>query len=203
MIPVKVHSVATDSSEKNYFAVLTARLEGEDRWIPVQLGAAEAVSIATEINEDSSEKPGSHDLITRFVDEMGGTISSVDLVGGNDGVAASVGLETPDDGHIELSARPSDALALAVRSDVTVSVEEELMRESSADFEETFEDVHPSGEVTKLRQQLSEAIGTENYERAAELKSKIQAAKRRHEESLNLNSDLEDELEEAYRGEGD
>jgi bifunctional DNase/RNase len=195
--------VATDSSRKNYFAVLTARLEGEDRWIPVQLGASEAVSIATEINEESSERPGSHDLITRSIEEMGATISSVDLKSGDEGVSASVRLETPDQCQTEVRARPSDALALAVRSDVTVSVEEELMLESSADFEETFEDVHPSGEVTKLRQQLSAAIGDEDYERAAELKTEIQAAKRRHEESLNLGSDLEEELEQAYRGDED
>lgn len=203
MIPVQVHSVATDSSQKNYFAVLTARLEGEDRWFPVQLGAAEAVSIATEINEESPERPGSHDLIAQFVEEMGGTISSVDLESGEEGVRASVRMLTPDDEETEVSARPSDALALAVRSDVTVSVEEELMRESSADFEDTFDNVHPSGEVTKLRQELSEAIGQENYERAAELKTKIQAAKRRHEESLNLQEDLDAELEEAYRGNED
>ncbi len=200
MIPVQVHSVATDSSQKNYFAVLTARLEGENRWIPVQLGAAEAVSIATEINEDSSEQPGTHDLILRFLKEMGGTISSVELESGDEGVSAFVGLATSDQRETEITARPSDALALAVRSDVTVAVEEELMRESSADFEETFEDVHPSSEVTKLRQRLSEAIGDENYERAADLKTKIQAAKRRHEESLNLTADLEEELKQAYRG---
>lgn len=198
MIPVDVHSVATDSSQKHYFAVLTARVEGEDRWFPVQLGAAEAVSIATEINESDPDRPGSHDLITRSIDEVGGSVEAITLEGEDDQVRANVHLESGSGSESSVEARPSDALAIAVRSGVEVTVDEQLMRESSANFEEYFRDAHPSQEVTELRRDLRQAVENEEYERAAKLKPEIQAAMRRHEESLNLEDRIEHELEEAF-----
>ena len=198
MIPVDVHSVATDSSQKHYFAVLTARMDGEDRWFPVQLGAAEAVSIATEINETESDRPGSHDLITRSVDEVGGSVREITLRREDEEVTATVNLETVEGSNSSVEARPSDALAIAVRADVGVRVDEELLRDSSANFEDYFQHAHPSQEVTALRKDLQRAVENENYERASELKTEIQAAMRRHEESLNLEGRIDDELEAAF-----
>lgn len=201
MIPVDVHSVATDSSQKHYFAVLTARMDGEDRWLPVQLGAAEAVSIATEINETEPDRPGSHDLITRSIEEVGGSVQEITLRREDDDVQANICLKSVGGTESSIEARPSDALAIAVRSGVDVTVEEDLLRESSANFEEYFQHAHPSQEVTELRKDLQEAVESENYERASELKNELQSAKRRHEESMNLEGRIDEELETAF-GEG-
>jgi bifunctional DNase/RNase len=203
MINAEIHSVATDSDQQNFFAVLTANQNGEDRWMPIRLGAAEAVSIATEINDESQQRPGSHDLITRLVDELGGRVDGVSLKRTDEDVASTIEIiqEDEEDDNVDsvtLDARPSDALAVAVRLGTDISVDEELLRETSRRFEGNLNNAHPSSEVTRLQYELEEAIEAENYERASELKSEIQSAMRRHEESMDLEDDLEDNLESSY-----
>jgi bifunctional DNase/RNase len=206
MINAEIHSVATDSEQQNFFAVLTANQNGEDRWMPIRLGAAEAVSIATEINDESQQRPGSHDLITRLVDELGGRVDGVRLEQTNDDVASTIeivqGDEADEDSDpVVLDARPSDALAVAVRLGTEISVDEQLLRETSRRFEGNLKNAHPSSEVTQLQYEMQEAVEAEDYERASELKNEIQSAMRRHEESMDLEEDLEDSLESSFEPE--
>lgn len=198
MISVNVHSVATDSSQKNYFAVLTAELDGEDRWLPVRLGAAEAVSIATEINDSTHKRPGSHDLISRIIETLEGSVETIKISPGEDSMDSDITISDQEGEEFQLSARASDAVAIAVRSEAELVVSEDIIESTSEPFGERFDEAHPSKEVTRLRHQMDEAIEEEDYERAAELKPKIQAAMRQHDESLNLEEDLGEELESAF-----
>lgn len=200
MIPVNVHSVATDESQKHYFAVLKAENSDSDRWLPVRLGAAEAVSIATEINETGHNRPVSHDLITRSIHELGGTVERIRIDQSDDELTSTIDIVTESDGNLGVDARPSDALAVAVRTDVEVVVPEDLLGEWSGDLEEQVQGAHPSSEVTRLQGKLRKAVENEDYERAAELKPEIQSAIRRYEESVELDDDVENDLESAYRG---
>jgi hypothetical protein len=197
VISAEIHSVATDSSQKNFFAVLTANKNGEDRWLPVRLGAAEAVSIATEINDQQQQRPGSHDLIAKFIRELGGEINRIEINRKDGELESTVEIST-EDGSFSLEARPSDALAVAVRLNTDISVDENLLRESSGQFEEYFENVHPSSEVTQLQYELKKAVEQEDYERAAELRNEIQSAMRKYDESMDLKDEIEAELESAF-----
>lgn len=202
MIPVKVHSVATDASEDRFFAVLASEGQSEERWLPVQIGASEAVSIASELNEEGTERPGTHDLITETIGRLGVTVDRVVIERGDENVEATLYLNDEEQG-VTLDARPSDALAVGVRTNAELTVSEELMQQaskSSSYFEDQFANAHPSSEVTQLQYELEQAIAEEDFERAAELKQEIQSAARRYEESTDLDETIEEELEEAYRG---
>lgn len=203
MIPVKVHSVATDASEDRFFAVLASEGQSEERWLPVQIGASEAVSIATELNEEGNQRPGTHDLVKETIDRLGVTVDRIVIEQGDEEVEATLFLNGDDEGEMTLDARPSDALAVGVRTDAELTVSETLMQQaskSSSYFEDQFQNAHPSSEVTQLQYELEQAIADEDFERAAELKQEIQSAARRYEESIDLDEEIEQELEKAYRG---
>lgn len=203
MIPVKVHSVATDASEDRFFAVLASEGQTEERWLPVQIGASEAVSIASELNEEGTERPGTHDLITETIDRLGVTVDRIVIERGDEDVEATLYMNGDEDGEMSFDARPSDALAVGVRTNAELTVSEQLMQRASRSseyFEDQFANAHPSSEVTQLQYELEQAIEEEDFERAAELKQEIQSAARRYEESTDLSEEIEEELENAYRG---
>ncbi|MFB6356531.1 MAG: bifunctional nuclease family protein, partial [bacterium] len=77
MIPVRVDNVAVDESRENFFVILTS--EEKDGMLPVSVGAREAVSIATEMNDRPQERPGTHDLLDTLTRELDGEIESVDI----------------------------------------------------------------------------------------------------------------------------
>lgn len=202
MIPVKVHSVATDESEDRFYAVLASEDQPEERWLPLQIGPSEAVSIASELNEQETERPGTHDLIRKTIEQLGVSVKRVLIDREGDEIKARLIFDTGDE-PLELSARPSDALAVGVRTDAEFSVSETLMKEASrrsSAFEDQFANAHPSSEVTQLQYELEQAIEDEEFERAADLKQEIQSAARRYDESLDIDDDLTEELEEAYHG---
>lgn len=209
MISLEVHSIATDSEREKFFVVLTGQDEGHQHWFPVRIDPRDAVSIAAELEEQSAERPGTHDLIMKSLGELDATLERVEIKRDDKGLLARVYLQPAGSGegepeHRVLDARPSDALALAVRSGCDIQVNRDLLKESlwGENLEEQVRNRHPSDEVTRLQVELQEAIEAEEYERASELKDRIRDAVRRHEESLeDLDEDLDQELERAYRGE--
>jgi bifunctional DNase/RNase len=203
MIPVTIHSIATDEDEDRFFAVLATENETNERWLPVQIGPSEAVSIATELSEEGSERPGTHDLLQTTLSTLDARVASVTIDRGEEHLEATLATETPGGEGLEFEARPSDALAIGLRSDAEVTVSEELMNEASQDaaqFQDHFAHAHPSSEVTRLRHELEEAVAEEDYERAAELNRELQAAARRYEESADLDEGEVEELRQAFEG---
>ena len=92
----------------------------------------------------------------------------------------------------QLDARPSDAVALAVRVDAPIYVAPSVLEEAGipsdeeavAELEEEIEEEEPAVPVShleRLEEQLSKAIAEEDYERAAQLRDDIQ----RHKNELN------------------
>ncbi|MFB6347202.1 MAG: bifunctional nuclease domain-containing protein [bacterium] len=203
MIPVKVHSVATDENQDCYYAVLTGEGEQEGQWLPLRIGASEAVSIATELNEQEVDRPGSHDLIHRTLETLGASVDQILMDRSEESVTATLFIESGDGRDQQIEARPSDALAIGIRSGADLIVTEGLMDEASRRsdfFGGESEKPGASSEVTKLRYEMEQAIEEENYERAAELKQLIKSAVRKEEESMELEDGLIDELRDAYRG---
>ena len=83
------------------------------RYLPIWVGAAEATSIAFAQQGLTPPRPLTHDLIKNILDTLGTTVESVQVTHLTDGVFFSkILLEK----GIEVSARPSDAIALALRT---------------------------------------------------------------------------------------
>jgi hypothetical protein len=106
--------------------VLLKESEGE-RYLPIWIGMFESEAIAMRLQGTAVPRPLTHDLLANVVTEMGGVIQYVVINDLNDSTFyARLAIE--HGGELQLvDSRPSDAIALAVRTSVPIYVEESVM----------------------------------------------------------------------------
>jgi len=111
--------------------VVLLKERNADRYLPIWIGSFEADAIALELGGDSIARPLTHDLLKNVILELGGSVSYVlihDL--SRNTFYARIVLEV--NGEItDIDSRPSDAIALAVRTKSPVFVSEEVMAQAS------------------------------------------------------------------------
>jgi bifunctional DNase/RNase len=124
MKEVYVSGIALDR-EREFPVVLIKSDEG-DEVLPIWIGAAEATAIYTVLANRTFERPMTHDLLRLVVEELGGTVRGIEITGiHEDTYFARIVLGRGED-VFYLDARPSDAIALALRAGAPIRVEEEL-----------------------------------------------------------------------------
>lgn len=126
LIPMQVAGLTIDANNDVPIVVLK-EIDGP-RVLRIYIGYFEASAIAIELEESvKPARPMTHDLLRSTIDHLGATVSHIainDLR--NNTFYASIFLER--DGHqIEVDSRPSDALALALRSGATILVDERVV----------------------------------------------------------------------------
>lgn len=127
--------------------VLLREVEGE-RYLPIWIGAAEATAIAYVQQGVVPPRPLTHDLLTDVIAALGRSLEEVHVTRLEDGVFyAELHL---GEGTV-VSARPSDAIALALRSSTTILVDEAVLDEAGVVIPDTEED-----EVERFREFLDQ-----------------------------------------------
>lgn len=131
MIEVKIESVRVSLMSPNQVVILK-ELDGERR-LPIFIGKTEGDAIAFQLNGVAVPRPLTHDLAADILSRLDAKLSHV-LIGDlrNQHFHASMFLQTGgDDEHeVILDARPSDAIAIAVRLGCPIFVEERVMDEA-------------------------------------------------------------------------
>ncbi|MBA7630787.1 hypothetical protein ES703_38312 [subsurface metagenome] len=129
MIEMTIDSIRV--SLMNYQRVVILKEKMAERYLPIWIGPAEADAIAVKLQGVNVPRPLTHDLLRTIIDTLGATINSIivsDLK--NDTFYAKIILNV-DGGQMEVDSRPSDALALAVRVEVPIYVEEAVLDKAS------------------------------------------------------------------------
>ncbi len=125
MVEMTVDSIRV--SLMNYQRVVILKEKSAERYLPIWIGPAEADAIAVKLQGVSVPRPLTHDLLCSVIDSLGATVNSIivsDLK--NDTFYAKIVLSV-DGEQMEIDSRPSDALALAVRTDVPIYVEDMVL----------------------------------------------------------------------------
>jgi uncharacterized protein len=194
-IQVDILGLSSSPSAGGAYALLLKESFGVRR-LPIIIGSFEAQSIALEIEGIKPPRPLTHDLMKNLVDDLGGTVNEIFIDELRDNTFyAKIILEVSTLSNT-IDARPSDAIALAVRTGCQIFVSEEVMRAASfvptsEDSEEVEESLDLSNDfeskqypkqssetkVASLQDQLREAIEKEDYERAAKLRDEINRLK--------------------------
>ena len=121
-------------------------------YLPIWIGASEAESIAMRLQEVDAPRPLTHDLLTTAIDSLGAKVLSIivsDLK--DDTFFAKILLEYQNN-TIELDSRPSDAIAIAVRSKAKIFAENLVVEKAGVTLnQETDMDNQP----TKTDEDLS------------------------------------------------
>lgn len=161
MIEVTVAGVRMEMPS-NTPIVLLQEVQGS-RYLPIWIGAVEATSIAYAQQGVEPPRPMTHDLYVATLAEVGATVTSVRITDLNDGVFYSVIDLTGADGRAHsISARPSDALAIALRLGVSILATEAVFDEAGVELPEEDEDA-PEDQVEAFREFL-EGVSPEDFE---------------------------------------
>ena len=137
MIEVKIDSIRV-SLMSQHRVVILKDLHSE-RYLPIWIGPYEADAINIQLQEVEVARPLTHDLLKTIITEMGGEIKRIvvsDLR--HDTFYATIFVER-DGKRIEIDSRPSDAIALAVRANVPIYVDENVMERAAITPEEDAE----------------------------------------------------------------
>jgi uncharacterized protein len=173
------------------FVVLLAS-DRDERVLPIFIGAAEAQSIAIWINKISVPRPLTHDLLKNTLDFLECRLIRIEVWNLEDGTFFARLVLSRDGTEMMIDARPSDAIALALRCEAPIYVATKVMDEAGRIFDEEEEtgkkaaetpSVKPPEKKVKLtplealQQRLDEAVAQERYEDAARLRDEINRLK--------------------------
>ena len=135
MIEVTIESIRV--SLMNYSRVVVLREADSNRYLPIYIGAPEADAIAMRLQGVSVPRPMTHDLLANVLQELGGAVDRVVVNGlSNDTFFAQLHVRV-NERELEIDARPSDALALAVRSEAPIFVEEAVLEQAGVTLDES------------------------------------------------------------------
>ncbi|MGD9280268.1 MAG: bifunctional nuclease family protein [Desulfobacterales bacterium] len=104
--------------------------EQTDQAMPIWIGLLEATSIASALQKIKYERPMTHDLFKRFTDILKISISKIEVCDLKDNTFFAKIYFISDEANFEMDARPSDAIALALRFDAPIFVADEVMQKS-------------------------------------------------------------------------
>ena len=131
-INVEVNSIRLEESSETPILLLLD--PSTQKVLPIWIGTIEAVSIAYAQEGILHDRPQTHDLLLNIVEALEGSISEVNISNIEDNTYfADIILNTVN-GLVTLSARPSDAIALALRSNIPVTVNQEVFETNSIDL---------------------------------------------------------------------
>ncbi len=150
-IPLEIVGVRVELPS-NQPIILLKETEG-GRYLPIWIGTGEATAIATAMEGVQPARPLTHDLLRSVLDAAGVLPVRVVITEMRDAVYyADLSLDVGDR-EVRVSSRPSDAIALAVRTGMPVFASPEVMDEAGVMFEEADEEE----EVAKFREFLEDA----------------------------------------------
>lgn len=171
MISVEVTGVSVCPPYQGYVVILREK-EG-DRWLPIFIGAAEAQAISLLLQDLRYSRPLTFDLFYNLLDAAEAQVRKISVTDLKDNTFyALVDLDTSQ-GSVRIDARPSDAIALALRSKVPIFVAEKVMDTAAISGERAETRVTNLDEISVLSKRLQEALQTEAYEEAARLRDRI------------------------------
>ncbi len=125
MIEVVIDSLRV--SMMNYQRVVILKEKDGDRYLPIWIGPAEADAIAVKLQDIAVPRPLTHDLLRTIIYSLNATIAHIVVNElNNDTFFAKIILNT-DGRRLEVDSRPSDAIALAVRTKVPIFVEDGVL----------------------------------------------------------------------------
>ena len=141
MIEVFVARLGLDSATSSYVVILQER--GGQRLLPIWIGQPEAESIVTQMNNVKRERPMTHDLCKSLILGMGGALRRVQITRVQKNTYFAELHIHRGENVIQVDARPSDSIAIALRLSAPIYAPESLLTAVEADEDDGTEDSGP------------------------------------------------------------
>ena len=125
MVEVRVARLGLDSASKTYVVILQEK--NGDRLLPIWIGQPEAESIVMQMNGMKRERPLTHDLCKSLIVGLGGTLRRVQITKVQKSTYYAELHVERDDAIVQIDARPSDSIAIALRLSAPIFAQESLL----------------------------------------------------------------------------
>lgn len=190
-IELEVHSIYSNQPQTNSFAMVLGEVGGNRR-LPIIIGHTEAHAIAMVHDNLKVNRPMTHDLFVNFADSFGFNVDEILINDLREGIFIAT-IYCSNGGHkAEIDARPSDAVAIALRFGAPIYATEQVLSEGGIEMEEEEKNMPSRGTKStpaagsvpsksksekleslsgaKLEEMLQKALDREDYESAAKIR---------------------------------
>lgn len=192
-VELEILGLSSNHSQSGSFTLVMGEVGGIRR-LPIVIGMFEAQAIAIEIEKIIPNRPMTHDLFKSFSANFNYSIDHILISDMREGVYYANIVCKSSSKVVEIDARPSDAIAIAVRFDAPIYCASKVMAEFASEYieEEESSEVEKSQKtkkpasgpsktsdslkdysLDKLNQMLEKAINNEDYEKAARIRDEI------------------------------
>lgn len=185
-IRLEILGLSSSQSQSGSFALVLGEKAGNRR-LPIIIGMFEAQAIAIQIERITPNRPMTHDLFRSFADNFGIRVVEVVISDLREGVFYAKLVCSDGIKRSEVDARPSDAIAIALRFNAPIYTYENVLSEAGIvltdeDGEEEEEELAPTAQggdsfknysAEQLQTLLNEALEQEDYERAAKIRDEL------------------------------
>lgn len=194
-VKLEIIGLSYSQTQSGAYALVLSETDGLRR-LPIIIGGFEAQAIAIELEGMTPSRPLTHDLFKNFAESFKVTIKEVIIYNLKEGIFFSKIICEQNGNEIEIDARTSDAIALAVRFKCNVYTYESILSSAGIRLDQEEEQgtapVAPKKEspqkkspakpsenklsdltIKELETQLDQAVENENYELASKLRDEI------------------------------
>jgi bifunctional DNase/RNase len=187
-IELQIADIAPSGSTSGAYALVLAELEGTRR-LPIVIGGAEAQAIAIELEKMTPSRPLTHDLFRSLANAFDIEVDEVLIYNLAEGIFFAKLMVSLNGRVVEIDARTSDAVAIAVRFSCPIYCYEFILEQAGVNAEEASEalqleesleaeevignDEAAQLSIDELQKQLDIALAQEEYEKASHIRDEI------------------------------
>jgi bifunctional DNase/RNase len=139
--------------------VLLRTMDG-NKYLPIWIGHPEAAAILMKLQGASTPRPMTHDLVTDMLTELNARVTRITVTELRENTFYALITIQVNGSEIEVDSRPSDALALAVRTSAPIYVADKVIDDSAIEFEAEAED---AGDVIDEFKRFLEDVKPEDF----------------------------------------
>lgn len=192
-VKLEIVGLSYSQTQTGAYALVLGEAKGKRR-LPIIIGGFEAQAIAIELEKMTPSRPLTHDLFKTFAEGFNISISEVIIYNLVEGIFFAKLICNDGEKNVEIDARTSDAIALAVRFSCPINTYEFILSqagiilddealaavsesgaESRVDIEETD---YLKKSTEELKQMLENALSEEDYEKASHIRDELNNRKK-------------------------
>ena len=153
-----IYGVSFDMVGKQPIVLLKAT--DTNKFLPIWIGHPEAAAILMKLQGANTPRPMTHDLINDVLSELDVACTKVSVTELRENTFYAAITLSMDGREVEIDSRPSDALALAVRTEAKIFAAEDVISESAIEFEH---DVEDQDEVVEKFKDFLDNVSPEDF----------------------------------------